>query len=240
MTRPSAFVASDQAPQSFGTKRSGSTGPFNVIYLQKSIRIMDKMSSALHHGSQVHVSAETIGSRQMYRMGHRRKSAVTQQENQLAHSRNAGSQPASISDALDQNLESDALTGLASLSMLSLRLEEIYGHCEALGMRPSTTFALLVIEPDLGRCTPLVRDAVRVLVADEAARTFSHGETVAVSGSRLLVLAANTAGLPRSGVGMVERLQQLAVLKEIHIATWLEPLSDSRANINSFVLDVAF
>jgi hypothetical protein len=199
---------------------------------------MDKMSSALHHGSQVHVSAETIGSRRMYRMGHRRRSAVTQQENRIMH--NAGSRPASINDALSQNLETDALTGLASLSMLSLRLEEIYGHCEALGMRPSTTFAILVMEPDLGQCTPLVRDAMRVLMADEAARTFSHGETVAVSGSRLIVLAANTAGLPRAGVGMVERLQQLAVLKETQIATWLVSLPDDRADISSFVLDVAF
>jgi hypothetical protein len=176
----------------------------------------------------------------MYRMGHRRRSEATQPEERRVPGPREGAGPTSMSDALFHNLDTDPLTGLASLAMLSLRLEEIYGHCRALGMRPSTAFALLVIEPDLGERTPLVRDAVRVLVADEATRTFSHGETVAVSGSRLIVLAANTAGLPRDGVGMVERLRQLTVLRDTPIASWIEPLPDEHVDTNRFVLDLAF
>ncbi len=176
----------------------------------------------------------------MYRMGHRRRSAATQHDERTVSGPRRGSDPTSLNDALFQSLDADALTGLASLGMLSLRLEEIYGHCEALGMRPSTSFALLLIEPDLGERTPLVRDAVRVLVADEATRTFSHGETIAVSGSRLIVLAANTAGLPRDGVGMVERLKQLAVLKETQIMSWIEQLPDEHVDTNRFVLELAF
>jgi hypothetical protein len=176
----------------------------------------------------------------MYRMGHRRKSEATQHQVHRVLGPDAGDEPSSMNDALTHGLDTDALTGLASLSMLSLRLEEMYGHCEALGIRPSTAFALLMIEPELGERTPLVRDAVRVLVADEAARTFSHGETVAVSGSRLMVLAANTAGLPRDGVGMVERLRQLVVLKETPIASWIEQLPDEHVDTNRFVLELAF
>jgi hypothetical protein len=176
----------------------------------------------------------------MYRMGHRRKSEAIQHEEHAAFGPGAGCEPSSMNDALAHDLDTDALTGLASLSMLSLRLEEMYGHCEALGIRPSMAFALLMIEPELGERTPLVRDAVRVLVADEATRTFSHGETVAVSGSRLMVLAANTAGLPRDGVGMVERLRQLAVLKETPIASWIEQLPDEHVDTNRFVLELAF
>ena len=176
----------------------------------------------------------------MYRIGHRRKSGATQYDERTVSSPCTGSEPTSLDDALFHNLDTDSLTGLASLGMLSLRLEEIYGHCEALGMRPSTAFALLVIEPNLGDRTPLVRDAVRVLVADEATRTFSHGETIAVSGSRLIVLAANTAGLPRDGVGMVQRLKQLAVLKETPIASWIELLPDEHVDTNRFVLELAF
>lgn len=176
----------------------------------------------------------------MYRMGHRRKSEATQPNERTASGPRTGSKPASMNDALFHSLDTDALTGLASLGVLSLRLEEIYGHCEALGMRPSTAFGLLVIEPDLGERTPLVRDAVRVLIADEAIRTFSHGETIAVSGSRLIVLAANTAGLPRDGVGLVERLKQLAVLKDIQIASWIAQLPDEHVDTNRFVLELAF
>jgi mRNA-degrading endonuclease toxin of MazEF toxin-antitoxin module len=151
-----------------------------------------------------------------------------------------GSLPTSMHEALAHTLETDALTGLASLGTLSLRLEEIYRYCETLGMRPSTAFALLLIEPDLSERTPLVRDAVRVLVADEATRTFSHGETIAVSGSRLIVLAANTAGLPRDGVGMVERLRQVAGLREIQIASRIEELPDEHVDTSHFVLELAF
>jgi GGDEF domain-containing protein len=176
----------------------------------------------------------------MYRMGHRRRSEATQHNDHAVSGPHAGSQPMSMDDALSHTLDTDALTGLASLGMLSLRLEDIYSHCEALGIRPSTAFALLMIEPDLNDRNPLVRDAVRVLVADEATRTFSHGETVAVSGSRFIVLAANTAGLPRDGVGMVERLRQLAVLKELHIASWMEPIPDEHVDTNRFVLELAF
>jgi hypothetical protein len=176
----------------------------------------------------------------MYRMGHRRKSEPTQPKERAASGPLTGSESTSMNDALFRSLDTDALTGLASLGMLSLRLEEIYGHCEALGMRPSTSFALLVIEPDLGERTPLVRDAVRVLVADEATRTFSHGETIAVAGSRFIVLAANTAGLPRDGVGMVERLRQLSALKDASIASWIEQLPDEHVDTNRFVLELAF
>ena len=176
----------------------------------------------------------------MYRMGHRRKSEATQHDQRTVSGPRTGSEQTSMREALFRTIDTDALTGLASLGILSLRLEEIYGHCEALGMRPSTAFALLMIEPDLGARTPLVRDAVRVLVADEATRTFTHGETIAVSGSRFIVLAANTAGLPRDGVGMVERLQQLAVLKETQIASWIEQLPDEHVDTNRFVLELAF
>ncbi len=176
----------------------------------------------------------------MYRMGHRRRSAATQPDERTVSGSPEGSEPASLKDAISYNLDTDALTGLASLGMLSLRLEGIYGHCEALGMRPSTAFALFVIEPDLGERTPLMRDAVRVLVADEATRTFSHGETIAVSGSRLMVLAANTAGLARDGVGMVERLKQLAGLKDTMIASWIALLPDEHVDTNRFVLELAF
>ena len=172
----------------------------------------------------------------MYRMGQRRKAGAVQH--------GASGSVAPIASALSpaelfRRLDTDALTGLASLATLGHRLDDIYGHCEALGISPSSTFALFIMDPDLGRRPTLGRDAVRVLVADEASRTFCHGETVAISGDRLIVLAALTAGLARTGLGLVERLQQLAALKDTQMMSWIEPLPDERVDIERFVLELS-
>ena len=175
----------------------------------------------------------------MHRMGHWRKAGAAQQDEMVAFVRGNHGEP-EVESAVLRNISTDGLTGLASLTALSQRLDEIYGHCEALGISPSSTFALFVMDPDLGQRPALVRDAVRVLVADEAVRTFCHGETVAISGDRVIVLAALTAGLPRTGLGMVDRLHQLSVLKETQMMSWIEPLPDERVDISRFVLELAF
>jgi hypothetical protein len=132
------------------------------------------------------------------------------------------------------------LTGLASLSMLAVRLEQIYNHCHLSGVRPSEAYALLVIDPNLGDRPPLVRDAIRVLIADEVRRSFSASETQAEVGTRIAILAAHTNGLRRAGVSLVRRLQRMPVLSDCELVTWIRPLPDEPGELSRFVLDLGF
>lgn len=134
----------------------------------------------------------------------------------------------------------DGLTGLASMSTLTSRLHDVYEHCENLHLRTPEAFALLVLDPDFRRRPALVQDAVRVLMADEALRTFTDGETVAINGDRLIVLGTYTPALSRSALVMIDRLHAVPVLQKVQIMSWIETLPVDRNDINRFVVELAF
>lgn len=174
----------------------------------------------------------------MYRIGQRRKPDPETVDQAIASVPPVDDR--AQHEALFRNLDTDALTGLASVGQLGVRLNEMYEHCAALGVRPSNSFALFVMEPDFGHRSPLVRDASRVLIADEISRTFQHGETLAVSGERFIVLAANTPGFSRACTSMVDRLVQIPAVKNADITGWMEPLPDKQVDVSRFVLELAF
>ena len=79
--------------------------------------------------------------------------------------------------------------------MLQLRLHQVYEHCGALGVAPDMVYALVVVDASLVDHPPLERNAARVALAAETKGLFSTGETVAVHGDRVLVLASRTPEL---------------------------------------------
>jgi GGDEF domain-containing protein len=132
----------------------------------------------------------------------------------------------------------DPLTGLYSLAQLIARLEEIYQHCANRNVTTSSAFALLVIEPDLDSVEPVVRDAVRVLLADEVRRSFAEAETQAAIGQRIVVLAAHTSGLSRAASGLARRLRRHGALKHRAIRMTIEPLPDDASRLAQFLVEL--
>jgi hypothetical protein len=133
----------------------------------------------------------------------------------------------------------DALTGLATLPVLGLRLRQIHEHCEALGVDPRLVYGLVVVDIDVAGRSPLFRDATRVVVADRVASAFTTGETVCETGGPIAVLASRTPALTEQMAELEHVLRSLAVLEETPVLVWLEDLPEHPGLIDQFLLDLA-
>jgi len=133
----------------------------------------------------------------------------------------------------------DALTGLATVSVLGLRLQQVHDQCVALGVDARQVYALVVIDVDLAGRPPLFRDAARVVVADRVAATFNTGETVCETGGPIVVLASRTPVLHAQLADLETRISGLAILESSPVLVWVEDLPDQPGHIDQFLLDLA-
>ena len=129
-------------------------------------------------------------------------------------------------------------TGLARVSVLLLRLQQVYEHCAALGVDPSLVYALIVVDASLADHPQLERNAARVAMATEAKSLFSTGETLVCHGDRLLVLASRTPELADRVTVLDAALHSHALLRYDSIATWVERLPADAKDLDSFLADV--
>lgn len=74
----------------------------------------------------------------------------------------------------------DELTGLVTTPFLVARLEQIYRHCDYLGMCPSDTYTLVVAQIDRKDPSPFTRVAQRLRLARDLRLCFPGGDTLAV------------------------------------------------------------
>jgi len=132
----------------------------------------------------------------------------------------------------------DPTTGLARASVLQLRLHQIYDHCSALGVPPEMVYALVVVDASLADHPILERNAARVALATETKRLFSSGETVAVHGDRVLVLASRTPELEDRVAILGAALHTHSLLRHDPIATWVERLPIQADELRPFMSDL--
>jgi hypothetical protein len=132
----------------------------------------------------------------------------------------------------------DPTTGLARLSILYLRLQQVYDQCQALGVEPDLVYALVVVDASLEEHPQLERNAARVAVANEAKALFSTGETVVAHGDRVFVLASKTHELDDRVTVLDAALHSHALLRRDLIATWIERLPAHARDLTPFLADV--
>ena len=133
----------------------------------------------------------------------------------------------------------DPITGLATLPLLALRLHQVYDQCRALGIDTTHAFGLLVVDVDLTGHAPLIRDAIRAVVADRVSESFHTGETVCGANGTVVVLVSRTPDLNRRVVQLERQLGTVAVLDGTPALVWLEDLPASPERIEHLLLDVA-
>jgi hypothetical protein len=132
----------------------------------------------------------------------------------------------------------DPTTGLARASVLQLRLHQIYEHCGALGVAPDLVYALVVVDASLADHPILERNAARVALATETKRLFASGETVAVHGDRVLVLASRTPELEDRVAILGAALHTHSMLRHDPISTWVERLPTQANELRPFMSDL--
>jgi hypothetical protein len=140
---------------------------------------------------------------------------------------------------LGDNGCTDALTGLATLSVLGLRLRQVHEQCAALSLDSRHVYALVVIDIDLAGRPPLFRDAARVVVADRVGAAFHTGETICETGGPIVVLTSRTPALTAQLDELESCISSLAILDTSTVLVWVEDLPDNPAHIDQFLLDLA-
>jgi hypothetical protein len=132
----------------------------------------------------------------------------------------------------------DPTTGLGRLSVLQLRLRQVYEHCASLGVDSDLVYALVVVDACLESHPPLERTAARSAVANETKALFSTGETVVIHGERVFVLASRTPQLDDRVAVLGAALQSHALLRHDHVAAWVEHLPTRPELLTRFLADV--
>jgi hypothetical protein len=129
-------------------------------------------------------------------------------------------------------------TGLARLGVLQLRLQQVYEQCAALGIEPDLAFALVVVDASFDDHVLFERNAARVALAGEIKALFDTGETVAIHGDRVLILASRTVELNDRVSLLDAAVHTHPLLRRDHIASWVEHLPAAADLLPPFLADV--
>jgi hypothetical protein len=132
----------------------------------------------------------------------------------------------------------DPTSGLARLSVLELRLQQVYDQCASLGVQPDLVYALVVVDASLMEHPPIERNAARVALATETKKLFAAGETIAIHDDRVLVLASRTPELADRVAILGAALHTHALLRHDPVSTWVERLPADAADLRSYVDDL--
>jgi hypothetical protein len=132
----------------------------------------------------------------------------------------------------------DPTSGLARLSVLELRLQQVYDQCASLGVQPDLVYALVVVDASLVEHPPLERNAARVALATETGKLFAAGETIAIHGDRVLVLASRTPELTDRVAILGAALHTHTLLRHDPVSTWVERLPADAADLRNYVDDL--
>lgn len=132
----------------------------------------------------------------------------------------------------------DPTSGLARLGVLQLRLQQIYDHCSSLGVQPDLVYALVVVDASLTGHPPLERNAARVALGTETKKLFAAGETIAIHGDRVLVLASRTPELADRVAILGAALHTHSLLRHDPVSAWVERLPADAADLRAFVDDL--
>jgi hypothetical protein len=101
----------------------------------------------------------------------------------------------------------DAMTGLATLAYMRVRLAEVHRECQDRGIRPGDAFVLVVTGPLEPPLTPLTRLAARLRAGRCIRDWFPGGETAChLDGARVAILAPNDDRLAPRARGLATDL----------------------------------
>jgi len=132
----------------------------------------------------------------------------------------------------------DPATGLVTLPVLRVRLDQVNDQCRALGLDPAAVYCLVVADLVVPGMGPLRRHALHASLAEEVRTVFHSGETSAIHSGRILVLASRTPELP-ARIGVLERsAREHLVLRHRHLLTWIEPLPTEFVGLDAFLDEI--
>jgi hypothetical protein len=118
----------------------------------------------------------------------------------------------------------DPTTGLVTLMVLRLRLQELFQYGQSADRPVSASHALVLVDVDLGGLPQLDADLLMACVAASVRDLFQEGETVARTGDRILVLAPRTDALEQRTEILADRLRLDSATRRAHATVVIDQL----------------
>jgi len=132
----------------------------------------------------------------------------------------------------------DAVTGLATPTVLRLRLKEVYQHCRAFGIVPTEAYCFVIVDAKTDDLAPFERDAVMITTAGVIGDVFHHGETVVRHRSRLIVLASNSESTRQRAEALRQALGAAPITRSADPHVWEGELPGSSIELDRRLRDL--
>jgi GGDEF domain-containing protein len=119
----------------------------------------------------------------------------------------------------------DPLTGLVTLPVLRLRIEQVADQSAWLGIPLEQTYCVALIDVDSAGADIFEAEVAMMLIAERLKAHFNAGETIARQGSRALVLTTNSERTRTALVELLVDVRSLALPPTTRVIGWIEELS---------------
>lgn len=118
----------------------------------------------------------------------------------------------------------DPTTGLVTVMVLRLRLQELFQHAQAVEVPVSSSHLLVLVDVDLVDLPRLDADLLMACVAATVRDLFHEGETIARAGDRIMVLAERHDLVEQRAEILADRLRLDAATRRGHATVVLDEL----------------
>ena len=118
----------------------------------------------------------------------------------------------------------DPTTGLVTLMVLRLRLQELFQHAQAVEVPVSASHTLLLVDVDLAELPRMEADLLMACVATTVRDLFHEGETIARAADRIMVLAERHDLVEQRAEILADRLRLDAATRRAHATVVIDEL----------------
>lgn len=129
----------------------------------------------------------------------------------------------------------DGLTGLSTLAVLRLRIEQVADQSAWMGVPLEQSYCVLVIDTDIAATDPFEAEIAMMAISEQLRSHYCAGETVARHGARILVLASNSERTRSQLLDVLADLRSLSLPATSRIFGWIEEMTADMRSADTIV-----
>lgn len=118
----------------------------------------------------------------------------------------------------------DGLTGLATLGVLRLRIEQVADQSAWLGVALEQSYCIVVIDTDVGATDVFESEIAMMSIAEQLRSHYCAGETITRFGGRILVLASNSERTRSQLLDVLADVRTLSLPSTTRVFGWIEDI----------------
>ena len=119
----------------------------------------------------------------------------------------------------------DGLTGLATLAVLRLRIEQVADQSAWMGIALEQSYCIVVVDTDIAATDVFESEIAMMSIADRLRSHYCAGETIARHAGRILVLASNSERTRSQLLDVLADMRSLSLPATTRIFGWIEEMS---------------